>query len=604
MEAESSPLSNLPSPSSATTEAELENRLHALSPEVRPDPALVGWLKEEVDAYGEALAIARTLADAGEGHYPLRYNPLIISTTLNHLNEARGVARLLQKDAIARAEAGDVDGAVDSSRAILGVGRSIGDEPFLISQLVRFALESLAVQSFQREIAQGRPSASALARMQAALADEEAKPLLLIALRGERAGSFDMLDKLSSGSVSPSALTGATGPGATMLPLQFGPFGRYNQGLALDMMNQAVAIAGRPLPEQADAWTKLEGEMRPAGGLMRYLGALAYLLLPSNESVAQAFQRTRAVLRSAEAMAACERYRIDHGRWPANLEALTPNYLAKVPEDPYDGQPLRFRRAEGVVFIYAVGPDLKDDGAKYHPRGAALPGFDVRCPPLGPRPSPPAEPAGGASRGRLRPVRPVAESHARHHPHVRRPADPVRPDRQARPAPVARRPRPPGGPLGRPEADAHLTLAFLGEVDHADLASVCRAVAEASAPFSPFELRIRGLGAFPDPARPRVVWAGIEGDLETLGALQRALVSGLSKAGYRPADDRFHPHVTLGRVKGGRGPSPDLRPPVRRFKATLGWNSWRPFAASEAVSYVPRPSTPKAPITTPWRRSP
>src|SRR5438270_406507 len=76
---------------------------------------------------------------------------------------------------------------VDSCRAILGLGRSIGDEPFLVSQLVRIAIGSVAMNAAYRVLGQGQPSDTALERLQALLLDEQAQPLLVHALRGERA---------------------------------------------------------------------------------------------------------------------------------------------------------------------------------------------------------------------------------------------------------------------------------------------------------------------------------------------------------------------------------------------------------------------------------
>ena len=64
-------------------------------------------------------------------------------TPLPQTLEARVVARLLALDAAMRATDGDFDGALESCRAIFGVGRSIGDEPFLFAQRVRCALVSL-----------------------------------------------------------------------------------------------------------------------------------------------------------------------------------------------------------------------------------------------------------------------------------------------------------------------------------------------------------------------------------------------------------------------------------------------------------------------------
>ncbi|HEX8200727.1 MAG TPA: RNA 2',3'-cyclic phosphodiesterase [Isosphaeraceae bacterium] len=117
-----------------------------------------------------------------------------------------------------------------------------------------------------------------------------------------------------------------------------------------------------------------------------------------------------------------------------------------------------------------------------------------------------------------------------------------------------------------PPVHFHLTLAFLGDVENTDLDAVCRAVAGASAAFGPLELRLEGLGTFPAPEKPRVFWVGLTGpDLPRLMDLQKAVAAAVKAAGYAP-DDRFHPHVTLGRRKPGKGPPLDVRPQVRHYQ--------------------------------------
>ncbi|MBX6315678.1 MAG: RNA 2',3'-cyclic phosphodiesterase, partial [Isosphaeraceae bacterium] len=96
----------------------------------------------------------------------------------------------------------------------------------------------------------------------------------------------------------------------------------------------------------------------------------------------------------------------------------------------------------------------------------------------------------------------------------------------------------------------HVTLAFLGDVNDRDLDRLGRAVGEAVAPFEPFALRLEGLGAFPEPGRPRSFWAGLAGEaLDRLKELQRAVSQAVASVGYPPSDDRFSPHVTLARIK-------------------------------------------------------
>jgi 2'-5' RNA ligase len=149
----------------------------------------------------------------------------------------------------------------------------------------------------------------------------------------------------------------------------------------------------------------------------------------------------------------------------------------------------------------------------------------------------------------------------------------------------------------------HITLAFLGDVDVADLAGVCRAATEAAAGFGPFELKAEGLGAFPNPGRPRNLWVGIAGSgVETLGGLQKALARAVAGAGYRPEEERFSPHVTIGRFKSrpGRGtpsPPPDVSAAVARHKTWSGGV----FRVAEAVVFGSN-LTPEGPEYTPLAR--
>ncbi len=96
----------------------------------------------------------------------------------------------------------------------------------------------------------------------------------------------------------------------------------------------------------------------------------------------------------------------------------------------------------------------------------------------------------------------------------------------------------------------HLTLAFLGDVPDSDLSAIGQAVASSARAFAPFEIEVTGLGAFPSTIRPRVIWAGVTSpDLNLLLELQKSIVNAVGRIGYRPDDQRFSPHVTLGRIK-------------------------------------------------------
>jgi 2'-5' RNA ligase len=129
----------------------------------------------------------------------------------------------------------------------------------------------------------------------------------------------------------------------------------------------------------------------------------------------------------------------------------------------------------------------------------------------------------------------------------------------------------------------HLTLAFIGDVPDVDLNQFCRAVAGAAVAFDPFVINLQSLGAFPDPGRPRVVWVGVTGPgLEVLGPLREAVATAAVEAGYPPEDDRFHPHVTLGRIKSKRGQEVEIARLIPHYRS---WAAGQ-FTVSEVIVYA------------------
>lgn len=131
----------------------------------------------------------------------------------------------------------------------------------------------------------------------------------------------------------------------------------------------------------------------------------------------------------------------------------------------------------------------------------------------------------------------------------------------------------------------HMTLAFLGDVRDQDLDRLHEVVAAGVGDFEPCDLHVQGLGAFPSPGRPRVLWAGLSTrHPELLSGLQKTVSAAAAKAGYPCEQERFHPHVTLGRFKPGpRGPC-DLTAIVERYRS---W-SCGDFEAEEIVGLASR----------------
>lgn len=104
----------------------------------------------------------------------------------------------------------------------------------------------------------------------------------------------------------------------------------------------------------------------------------------------------------------------------------------------------------------------------------------------------------------------------------------------------------------RPEG-VHLTLKFFGDIPPGDVANISIVVEKAVAGVEPLALAVGGTGVFPDLRRPRVLWLGMQGDVERLLILQRELECELQRIGFPREERPFRPHLTLGRIRSSRG---------------------------------------------------
>lgn len=103
-------------------------------------------------------------------------------------------------------------------------------------------------------------------------------------------------------------------------------------------------------------------------------------------------------------------------------------------------------------------------------------------------------------------------------------------------------------------ANLHLTLQFLGGIQEAAIEKLKPVLQATVAQQQPFDVSVRGAGAFPDEKRPRVVWIGCEDDAGRLSALAGAVQEAVRPLGFVPPEHEFSAHLTLGRIK---SPRPD-----------------------------------------------
>jgi 2'-5' RNA ligase len=100
----------------------------------------------------------------------------------------------------------------------------------------------------------------------------------------------------------------------------------------------------------------------------------------------------------------------------------------------------------------------------------------------------------------------------------------------------------------RPQ-QAHLTLRFLGDIAPDTVPELETAITRASQGLGAFQLHAEGVGCFPHTRNPRVIWMGINGELERLHALQERIERQVGPLCKYSEGGSFHPHLTLARVK-------------------------------------------------------
>jgi len=92
----------------------------------------------------------------------------------------------------------------------------------------------------------------------------------------------------------------------------------------------------------------------------------------------------------------------------------------------------------------------------------------------------------------------------------------------------------------------HFTVQFLGEVSEEMVGKVSSVLK--SLEFSQFSISFTGLGVFPKPSFPRIVWVGTDEGVNELEKLAEMIRGELVQFGFRP-DKKFKPHVTIFRIK-------------------------------------------------------
>ncbi len=298
----------------------------------------------------------------------------------------RALARMLIRHAEHAAREGAPHLAVEDIVASLDLGRLVAQDRLLISQLVGYSINELALTSCLKML--GDPETPldqpALERLARVLDDPRYRPRP-IDFHGEQAVLRDIIQRFytSDGSGDGlldldgfAAMSAATG---TQLPMPL------HVGVVRSVLGPFLASAGSTRAEVeavarrcyqvtedlqsqhvwAMDWAEYDAAFGPL--LVTQPGVFSSLklfplniVLPALDAAISASHQNRFRYDFVRLVLALHLHRIAHGEWPDTLQDMVPEYLSEIPRDPFDGESLRYRLVDGLPLIWSIGADRID----------------------------------------------------------------------------------------------------------------------------------------------------------------------------------------------------------------------------------------------------
>ncbi len=341
------------------------------------------WSPKEIQIAGDALGSAEEIltlirqgADRPHIRHTLDTNGMLLGLKLQHLKHLLRTGALLQAAARVEMENGNADQALSDLGRASRIGKSLEEEPILISHLVDMALKGKACDGVGDVLQKSpRTSQAVLSKLSEALRmDARAYHQALL---GERCFGVDAIDRLTAGDSIPGDMDAAGMPEfreLSMLSLPLRPWLRWQKAVYLRMFTDLIPRAetpGRPLVLEQD---------------IPRLALLPRLLIPVMDKARIATLKNRARCNATRWALAVLQHRMKTGKLPASLDEIATELIPDRPTDPWmPGKPFVYRpEADGSAFaLYSLGENQADDGGDFVQkpvpnRGNVAPDLGVR----------------------------------------------------------------------------------------------------------------------------------------------------------------------------------------------------------------------------------
>ena len=321
--------------------------------------------------YNPALEKLRQASLRPMARLPLNYDNGFedVGTLIPGLATEKRWAQFLQLRIIAELQAGQDAAALEDVKLFLRLTDTIRSQPFLISHLVRIAMQAIALQPIYEGLAQHRWNDAQLAELETALGKKDFLADFEFSMRGERTCAIYTFEMQRRTREMKSYSGDEVGNQIVTNSLRWMPSAFFNQNELtfaqmydqfvlplVDMTNRTVSVA---------AYRKGEADYKEQAKYWSPYKIQARMLFPAVGASVKKFVLIQSQVDLARAACALERFRLAHGNYPETLDALAPQFIEKLPHDLINGQPLHYRRTEdGNFVLYSVGWNETDDGGK------------------------------------------------------------------------------------------------------------------------------------------------------------------------------------------------------------------------------------------------
>ena len=321
-------------------------------------------IKEYVGANQDLIQEIRRLAEMGGPTYELDFSKGS-AMELPHLAKLREMARLLRGDALLQGHSGNYAEAVEDIVAGFKLSAVVKDEPILISQLVRIAVEGICWDAAQSALPPEGIPADLARRLVEYAGRCDYRESFANSFSGEGFMGLEQFDQVREGR-SAEQSTGTTSTMDNLFLSVYGsvfarPWLNMDEEMYADTISRMGEISRLPyyeaLPQMKEIDTQIEELPRTR--------VLSQILLPALTRAIEAQARVEAEIDLMQIGISVEQYHASTGDYPATLDVISPSLGGSVPVDTFTGQPYHYQLSGGSFLLYSVGSNLTDDGGTF-----------------------------------------------------------------------------------------------------------------------------------------------------------------------------------------------------------------------------------------------